>query len=209
TLVIWTSDNGAPLAKEVESPTRGSNQPLPGRGYTTAEGAFRVPTLMWWPGHVPAGTECDELVTCMDILPTAAALADTGLPAHPIDGHNILPLILGESEAQSPYEAFYYYHQDQLQAIRKGPWKLFVPLTSFSRHPYFKKGKENTPILFNVQTDIACEHNVAEQHPEIVKQLLRLAEVARVDLGDTDRKGAGQRTAGHVENPTPRVKTAP
>ncbi|WP_013629556.1 sulfatase family protein [Rubinisphaera brasiliensis] len=209
TLVIWTSDNGAPLAKDIESPTRGSNKPLPGRGYTTAEGAFRVPALMWWPGHIPAGTECDELVTCMDILPTAAALAGTGLPARPIDGHDVLPLMLGDDGAQSPYDAFYYYHQDQLQAVRKGPWKLFIPLTSFSRHPYFKKGKENSLILFNVQTDFACEQNVADQHPEIVKQLLRLAEVARVDLGDTDRKGAGQRTAGHVENPTPRVKTAP
>ena len=48
TLVIWTSDNGAPI-NSPSDPSRGSNLPLHGRGYTTAEGAFRVPTIMWQP----------------------------------------------------------------------------------------------------------------------------------------------------------------
>jgi len=92
---------------------------------------------------------------------------------------------------------------EQLQAVRKGPWKLFVPLKEFSRHPHFKKGAGSQPLLFNVVTDISSEHNVADQHPEIVKELMALAEKGRADLGDTKRRGANQRQPGKIENPVP------
>ncbi|MDP6060994.1 MAG: sulfatase-like hydrolase/transferase, partial [Pirellulaceae bacterium] len=63
TFVIWTSDNGAPINRDPSDLSRGSNLPLHGRGYTTSEGAFRVPTIVWQPGTVPAGTVCEELAT--------------------------------------------------------------------------------------------------------------------------------------------------
>lgn len=75
TFVIWTSDNGAPINSDPTDLSRGSNLPLHGRGYTTSEGAFRVPTIVWQPGTVPAGTVCEELATTMDLLPTFAKLA--------------------------------------------------------------------------------------------------------------------------------------
>lgn len=204
TLVIWTSDNGSPMAKDMNSTARGTNKPLNGRGYTTAEGAFRVPTIMWWPGTVPAGTVCNELATTMDLLPTFALLAGGTVPSDRIiDGHDIRPLIEGKSGAKTPYHVFYYYAMEQLQAVRKGPWKLFVPLKEFSRHPHFKKGEGSKPLLFNVETDISSEHNVAAQHPEIVKELMALAEKGRADLGDTNRPGVNQRSAGKIENPVP------
>lgn len=203
TLVVWTSDNGAPGERGSTNLSRGSNLPLHGRGYTTAEGAFRVPTLMWWPGRIPAGTVCEELATTMDLLPTFALLAGTQPPQdRVIDGKDIRPLILASENAESPYEAFYYYQMDQLQAVRSGPWKLFVPLNSFVRHPHFK-GPSEKPLLFNVVEDIACKQDVADKHPEIVRQIMALAEKAREDLGDTDRPGKGQRPAGKVSNPLP------
>jgi arylsulfatase A len=206
TLVVWTSDNGAPLAHDLESASRGSNRPLFGRGYTTAEGAFRVPTIMWWPDRIPAGTQCGELATTMDLLPTFAHLAGGSPPvARRIDGHDIRPLIFGEADATTPYDAFYYYAMDQLQAVRSGPWKLFVPLKSFTRHPHFKQGASSKPLLFNVETDIGSTHNVASEHPEIVARLLTLAEAARVELGTPETAGAGQRPAGRVQTPTARV----
>jgi len=70
TFIIWTSDNGTPIKPDLEDLSRSSNRPLHGRGYTTAEGAFRVPTIMWWPGNVPPGTKCHELATTMDLFPT-------------------------------------------------------------------------------------------------------------------------------------------
>ena len=74
TLVVFVSDNGAPLARG------GSNAPLGGSGYTTSEGGMRVPCIMRWPGRIPAGQSCDELCTMMDILPTFARLAGAEVP---------------------------------------------------------------------------------------------------------------------------------
>jgi arylsulfatase A len=206
TFVIWTSDNGAPGRPDLNDLSRGSNRPLFGRGYTTAEGGFRVPTIMWWPGKIPAGTVCDQLATTMDLLPTFARLAGRQPPQdRTIDGHDIRPLIFGQAGAQTPYDAFYYYAQDQLQAVRSGPWKLFLPLKSFSRHPHFRKGQEPEPLLFHVIDDIGSTRNVASEHPDQVRRLTELAEVARADLGDAGRPGANQRPPGKVDNPQPRL----
>ncbi len=205
TLVVWTSDNGAPMARSANDLSRGTNRPLYGRGYTTAEGAFRVPTIMWQPATVPAGTVCKQLVTTMDLLPTFARMADAPIPNdRTIDGHDIRSLIRGETNAASPYGAFYFYQAEQLQAVRSGPWKLFVPLKHFSRHPHFKPGQGTKPLLFNVVTDVGCARNVAAEQPEIVESLMMLAEKARQELGDTGRRGAGQRPAGRIDQPTPR-----
>ncbi len=202
TLVIWTSDNGAPMAREIDSPSRGTNRPLHGRGYTTGEGAFRVPTIMWWPNQIPAGTVCDQLATTMDLLPTFAKLAGGNVPQdRMIDGHDIRALIFAEPGAQSPYDVFYYYERDQLQAVRSGPWKLFVPLETFTKHPHFRPTETAHTLLFNVVEDIASEHNVASEHPEVVERLMKLAEQGRQDLGDRGRVGAGQRQRAKVDQP--------
>jgi arylsulfatase A-like enzyme len=209
TLVIWTSDNGAPLASDATKPTRGSNRPLHGRGYGTGEGAFRVPTLMWWPGRVPAGTACSELATMMDLLPTLARLAGGFEPRdRPIDGRDIRPLVLGKPNARSPHGAFYYYQANQLQAVRSGPWKLFLPLEKFARHPHFRRGQEPTVLLFDVVRDVGSTRNVAREHPEVVQRLLSLAEEARSELGDEGQSGTGQRECGSIADPTPRLATA-
>src|SRR5690606_18380327 len=80
TLVVFTSDNGSPMGPDMNGVVRGTNRPLNGRGYTTAEGGFRIPTIMWWPGVIPAGTICAELATEMDFLPTFARLARGHVP---------------------------------------------------------------------------------------------------------------------------------
>ncbi len=206
TFVIWTSDNGAPINRDPGDLSRGSNLPLHGRGYTTAEGAFRVPTIVWQPGKVPAGTVCEELATTMDLLPTFAKLADCNLPSdRKIDGHDIAALLFGEANAKTPYQAFYYYHQDQLQAVRSGPWKMFLPIVATAGHPHFSGKQKPTTLLFNLVEDIACKHNVADQHPEIVARLNALADQARQDLGDKGQPGEGQRPIGKATSVSPRV----
>ena len=208
TFVIWTSDNGAPINRDLEDLSRGSNRPLHGRGYTTAEGAFRVPTIVWQPGTVPRGTVCHELATTMDLLPTFARLAGGEPPTeNKIDGHDIKSLLFGNEEAKSPYEVFYYYDQKQLQAVRSGPWKLFLPISS-ARHPHLKKSQSPQNFLFNVVDDVGSEHNVADQHPDVVKRLTKLAERGRSELGDGDLRGSGQRDPGRIpdnEQPQPQL----
>lgn len=206
TLVIWTSDNGAPI-KSSDDPSRGSNQPLHGRGYTTAEGAFRVPTIMWWPGKIPAGTECEEHCTTMDLLPTFETFSGGSHRARlpKIDGYDISELVLGKPGARSPYPYFLYFDGEQLQAVRSGPWKLFVPLDHFRNHPHFKRGQKNPAMLFNLVHDIGSTTDVASKHPDVVNELMSYAEAGRKELGDVNSPGTGQRMIGKVKHPTPRV----
>ncbi len=213
TLVVWTSDNGSPMARDMKALSRGTNRPLAGRGYTTAEGAFRVPTMMWQPGRIPAASTCQELATTMDLLPTFAHLAGGDPPPNrTIDGRDIRELIHGVKDAPTPHEAFFYYDRDQLQAVRSGPWKLFLPLTGFDKHPHFRTDDlalhsgATPPLLFNVIDDVGSVNNVADQHPDVVKRLQQLAESIRKSLGDRNRLGTEQRPPGYVANPTPRTE---
>lgn len=204
TLVIWTSDNGAVEHR----PPQGSNAPLKGWGYDTSEGAMRMPCLMRWPGKIPAGKVCDELATMMDLLPTLAYLAGSKPPAdRVIDGHDIHSLIFEQPDARSAYDerGFFYYRMEQLQAVRAGDWKLYLPLDK----KYVTLGRKTAPsplALFDVRHDLAEEHEVSREHPDVVRRLLALAEQARDDLGDVNREGKNQRPAGLVERPQPQTK---
>lgn len=203
TFVLFTSDNGAPLAPDLRDPQRGSNRPLHGRGYTTAEGGFRVPAIAWWPATVAPNTVTDELLSTMDLLPTLANWATAKLPSgRVIDGLDAGPVLIGADGARSPRSELYYYQQDQLQAVRSGPWKLFLPLSEPpDRHPHFAAGDEREPLLFNLVEDEACQRNVADQRPEIVSRLLNVAARARAELGDRHLPGSQQRPVGRVEDP--------
>lgn len=202
TLVVWTSDNGAPERK----PAQGSNRPLAGWGYTTAEGGMRVPCLVRWPGQVPAGKICAELTTTMDLLPTLAGLAGAKVPEKRlIDGKDVWPLLAGAPGAKTPHEAFFYYQIDQLQAVRSGQWKLYLPLEA-KRGLGPAKGKPSPATLYDLVADPSEKKDVLADHPEVVRRLTALADKARADLGDGDRPGKNQRPAGHEPKPTPRVR---
>jgi arylsulfatase A-like enzyme len=200
TLLVWTSDNGAVR----RNPPQGSSAPYKGFGYDTSEGAMRMPCVMRWPGHVPAGQVCDELCSTIDLLPTFAKLADASLPKLPIDGQDIGPLLCGEADAKSPHNeaGFFYYHLDQLQAVRRGPWKLYLPLAK----KYVSLGRKTAEAsleLYDVRNDVGETREVSAAHPQVVARLFALANAARRELGDEDSAGAGQRPAGLVENPQP------
>lgn len=201
TLVVWTSDNGAPRRQ----PPQGSNLPLGGWGYTTREGGMRIPCVVRWPGRIPAGKTCDELASTMDLLPTFAKLAGTKPPGDRIiDGKDIWPLFSGQAGAKTPHQAFYYYHRDQFHAVRSGKWKLFLPLAA--KQTNLRGDTKKSPaVLYNLETDLGETTNVASEHPNVVQRLTALAERARDDLGDGKRPGKNQRPAGFVGNPKPQV----
>lgn len=203
TLVWFTSDNGPWLSYGNHA---GSAGPLrEGKG-TTWEGGQRVPGIVRWPGRVPAGRECREFASTMDVLPTLAKLAGADLPDRKIDGHDVWPLLSGAPDAKTPWPAFYYYWDRQLEAIRSGPWKLHFPHAYRSLSgkpgadgqpgPYVQRTTEEA--LYNLDEDVGERTDVAAQHPDVVRRLRELAEVARDDLGDslTGRQGKGVRPAG-------------
>ena len=190
------------------NPPQGSNAPLHGWGYGTSEGGMRMPCLMRWTGRIPAGRVCDDVCTTLDFLPTFAALAGATLnDGRKRDGFDARAVWFGEPGAVSHYDeaGFLFYHMAQLQAVRRGPWKLYLPLEKALR---LGAGRaDGQPLrLFDVRHDVAEAHESSSSQPEVVEALLALAERARADLGDAGRQGAGQRAAGHVAQPTPRTK---
>ena len=186
TVVIWTSDNGAPR----RNPPQGSNDPLGGWGYTTAEGGMRVPAIVRWPGFIPAGSTSDELSSLMDLHPTFAKLAGAQLANRKRDGRNIWP-VWSPRNAKSPHEHFAYYHTNKLQAVRDHRWKLFLG---------------ETPKLYDLKADLAEQYNVAEKHPAIIQRLEAAAERIKKELGHQDSRGTHVRPVGRADQPTARIK---
>jgi arylsulfatase A len=195
TLVVFTSDNGPVVRDEAALGHRsGSAGPLRGMKNTTWEGGMRVPGIMRWKAKIPPGTVCRELATTMDLLPTIAAIAGAKAPADRIlDGKDIRPLLFAEPGAKSPHEAFYYYRDERLQALRSGRWKLhtYRPEWESADHP---------PLLFDLERDIGETTDVADKNPEVVARLQMLADKARADLGDVVRgkRGANVRPPGKL-----------
>ncbi len=192
TLVIFTSDNGGT--------GRSVNLPLRGNKGSTWEGGVRVPTIAWWPGTVPAGTETDAITGMFDILPTAAALAGVKPPAdRKLDGVDIGPLLRDEAMAYAPHDTFFYYRGLQLEAVRKGDWKLVIATNAKKANA---KESAFEPQLYNLKEDIGEKKNVAKAHPEIVKKLEAVIEGMKSDLGVAG-PAKGSRELGKVAKGLP------
>ncbi|WP_442506772.1 sulfatase family protein [Novipirellula sp. SH528] len=208
TYVVFTSDNGPwyfgrsrghlkRFGKDAVS-HGGSAAPLRGAKTSTWEGGLRVPCIIRAPGKVPAGTTCDEVASTMDLLPTFARLAGTTAPTdRVIDGHDIRDLIHGVAGAKSPTDAFFFYRRTRLEAVRSGKWKLHRALPADRQWSHYSKAEDAIDItrrmLFDLDADIAETNDVADQHPEVVAELMKLIEQARTDIGDQDRIGENAR----------------
>lgn len=118
TLVFFLSDNGGPT-RELTS----SNLPLRGQKGDVWEGGIRVPFMVRWPQHIPAGKIYHRPVISLDIYSTAAHVAAAPLPkGRTIDGVNLLPFLQGQQSGR-PHDAL-FWRLHQKTAIRVGDWKL-------------------------------------------------------------------------------------
>ncbi len=194
TLVLLASDNGP----WVESHLRehgGSAHPLRGFKMSTWEGGPRVPGIVRWPGHVEAGRVTDEIVTTLDVYPTFAKLAGVDLPDRTIDGKDMSAFWLGERET-SPRSTFLYYSWTDLQAVRRGRWKLVLPRPRRPRAlRWYGRMTDAVPKhqLYDLKKDVAELHDVAADHPKVVAELKARAETARRTLGDHEVVGEDAR----------------
>jgi arylsulfatase A len=170
TLVVYTSDNGP---WDLKNGHGGSALPLRGFKFQTYEGGMRVPCIMRWPGQIPAGSECSEIAASIDLMPTLARIAGTSAPSDRlIDGMDILPLMQGRQDARSPHKSYYYYKGRKLESMRQGFWKL--------RHA-------NEIELYHLGQDISETENLATQHPDRVRAMLREMEAFDHSLRANDR----------------------
>ncbi|MEI7809427.1 MAG: sulfatase-like hydrolase/transferase, partial [Verrucomicrobiota bacterium] len=211
TWVIFTSDNGPWLCYGNHA---GSAKPLrEGKG-TNWEGGTRVPCVMRWPGHIPAGADTMEMLMTIDLFPTIAKLVGADLPKNKIDGLDVWPIISRQPGAKNPHDSYWFYYEiNQLQAVTTsdGRWKLQLPHTYRSMLGQ-KSGRDGVPgeyanrqletaELYDLASDIGETRDVAAKHPDIVKQLEAEAKKARADLGDslTKQPGSGRREPGRLD----------
>ncbi len=186
TLVVFMSDNGPWFS--------GSNGRLRGHKGEVLEGGNRVPAIVQWPGHIPAGGVITAPAMNIDLFPTLLGLAGLGLPQdRTIDGRDIGGLLSGH-ESASPHEALFFFNANVIDGVRSERWKYYrwvnqymwpLPLdkesTLFGRwmHDHFRYTDSKTgetvpmygPLLFDLTTDPSEAYNVIQQHPDDAARL--------------------------------------
>lgn len=205
TIVIFTTDNGPWLNFGNHAGSAGGLR----EGKTTSwEGGQRVPCIMQWPRKIPSGMVCNKLACAVDLLPTLAAISGGTLSGNTIDGTDITSLMMGDFSTSPRETIWYYYGRNNLNAVRKGNWKLVLPHTyrSYNTEP----GSDGSggariqttvvaPELYNMMRDPGEQYNVIDYHPEKAEELMAVVEEARATLGDLNvglEKGSGNREIG-------------
>jgi arylsulfatase A len=221
TLIVFTSDNGG-VVRNMASRSNAASR-FPGRDFggsngvlragkgTTWEGGVRVPAICWWPGRIPGGQELHEPLSMMDLFPTVASLAGVELPTDRVfDGQNIIQRLTGDQSATPAERTLYHYFGVQLQAVRRGRWKLIVPIAYypdprpvslwFEHQPQLFERQHRLwpkPALYDLGADPSERNDIAAEHADIVQQLLTAAQ--RFDAA----LQADRRPQMFVEGPEP------
>jgi arylsulfatase A-like enzyme len=172
TIIFYSSDNG-PEDYRIGNATNagvGNTGPLRARKRSMYEGGIRTFGLVRWPGKVPAGRRDETSVTsAVDFLPTVCKLAGVEVPASiQPDGEDVSDIWLGAARSRTKPLHWEWlssvvgkedgYMPPRL-ALRDGDWKLFVN--------HDGSGAQ----LYNIPQDIGEEHDLAAQHPDVVKSL--------------------------------------
>jgi len=167
TLVMYSSDNGPHMNSWPDA----AMTPFRSEKNSNWEGAYRVPCMIRWPGHIKAGSINNDIMAHLDMMPTFLAAAgvpdvkeqllkgmkvgDTTFKVH-LDGYNQLPLLTGQT-MEDPRKEFFYFNDDSdLVALRYDNWKLVFaeqrsPGTlALWAEPFVQL---RIPKLFNLRTD--------------------------------------------------------
>ena len=180
-LFIFTSDNGPAIydgyldgAREVyHEKNENPSAPFSGGKYTLKEGGTRVPTVVAWPGHVEPGKTSSALLTQTDLPRMIADIIGYNVPEGSMrDSLGLVDALLGKSE-KGRDELIEEAGWGAAKGFRRGKWKLISTAK---------------PQLYDVEADPAETKNLAEENPELTRELLaRLAELTgEVRCGATD-----------------------
>lgn len=185
TMIIFSSDNGPVFFDGYQDGAvekHNGHDPsgiFQGGKYVAYEGGTRMPTIVNWPGQIEPGTESDALISQVDFLASIAALVGVEIPDG-LDSKNILPALLGETSEGRNH--LVEQSSDGL-ALRKGPWK-YIEAGSRSDWAYNRHNLKNSPLnvepltpeeyLFNLEEDPGETDNLADKHPEKLKQMRNL-----------------------------------
>lgn len=167
TLIIFTSDNGPTYIDadvkwfESAKPFQTENGRTKGHLY---EGGIRVPMIASWPDKIKAGTVSNHISAFWDVLPTLCDISNVPAPEF-IDGISFLPALLDDNQPNREYLYWEFAGYGGQQAVRMGQWKAI--------RKNIKEG--NLEIeLYNLDTDIREENNVAAENPEIIEKIEKI-----------------------------------
>ncbi len=160
TLVFWCTDNGS----EMRRPWRGSSGPWNGFYNTVMEGGIRVPCIVRWPGHIPAGQVSNEIVHQVDFFPTIAAAVGADIVPHDraIDGVDQLPFLEGKQAHSNRESVLFFTANDQEvpHAVKWHDWKFH-----YVYQPEPRRTEEPAMRLFNLRSDPKEESDVKDANP--------------------------------------------
>ncbi len=170
TIVMFSSDNGPHREGGHDPDFFNSNGPLRGYKRDLHEGGIRVPMLARWPGRIEGDTVTNHISGFQDILPTFCELAGAS-PPEDIDGLSFVPTLLDEPERQAEHEYLYweFYERDGKRAARKGRWKAVQEDMHEGPGPV---------QLYDLDADIGEENDLANEHPEVVEEMLAVFDDA-------------------------------
>ncbi|MBX3449244.1 MAG: arylsulfatase [Planctomycetaceae bacterium] len=203
TLVVATSDNGcSPQAQFPELLERGHNPNFVFRGHKADlyEGGHRVPFLVRWPGHVPAGASSRSLVCLTDVFATVADVLGEALTDATAEDSFSFASTWSDASA-SPRKLLVSHSIDGSFAIRDKTWKLLLcPGSGGWSEP--RPNRDDTsegPLiqLFDLVKDIGETRNVQAEQPEIVSRLI--AELEQIAESGRSRPGERQSNTTPVD----------
>jgi len=159
TLIVFLSDNGGPVTSNASL-----NAPLRGQKGMVLDGGVRVPYIFSWPGTLPAGRTYEQPFISLDLLPTFLAAAGIDRRTvesrkRPLDGVDLLPFLRGRKGNERPHQTLYWRILMRSAGIRHDDWKLI-------RMP------DRPPLLYDLSRDVSEQRNVADRHPEVVRELM-------------------------------------
>ncbi len=174
TIVVYQSDHGHSVEVRAHN-GGGSSGGLRGAKFSMFEGGIRVPSIISWPGHLDEGVERAQVGHGCDWFPTLLDLCQIETTeALDFDGLSLVPA-LESAEVPSPHaDRDLHWQTGQgpraRWAVRRGPWKLQGnPLDPTDPDALPEPA---VPFLSNIDTDPTESTNLADQHPEIVEQLM-------------------------------------
>jgi arylsulfatase A len=185
TLIVFSSDNG-PWRTYYD--LGGSAGPLRDGKMTAWEGGFRVPGIFYWPGTIKPAV-ITGIGANVDLMATFATLAGGELPAdRKYDSVDLSPTLLRGTP--SPRDRWFYFGHPsgELWAARMGPYKMHlaswetIGTELVGKRGYGNEQKHDPPLLFNVNTDVREQFDLAARHPDEVKKLQQAIEKFRSTL---------------------------
>lgn len=184
TLVIFTSDNGPERYAwaRTEKYNHYSMGKLRGLKRDVWEGGHRVPMIVKWPGKVAQGKMSDEVVSQVDIMATIASLTNLELPEQAApDSYDLTPVLFDQNYQSPLREATVHNTYAKKYALRQGDW-LYInyqdgehsKMSEAYKKAHGYQDFDTNHLLFNLANDLEQKHNLANKHPDKVKQMDKL-----------------------------------